>query len=329
MYGEHRRPQPDEVELILCVKHGWLCVPMWRPLVADISRQALTEGLRPIMFRRILKRHVSQVLARVTRSPSFADCQPLVDGLNSVLAFLEGRKLSWARFSEMGKTLVSSGGLSPDLLVSLGQLMGSAQAVNVIFGHAEEAPEPCFCAMCWRFVLNGNKHCRLHRVPIGGIGDERSHQLLQRSDDYWFGRKLSPQFTDRLRRLSSHARKEKLRSCWKEAIETAQIVPWLVRFRPLTLQLVAGRVGKLEGIAVLPALIQALDDHCSEAGVLREQRAAFHCSLLDDRKAIFDLLLRAEAWLGAAAERRASWGGSRVGAGRPEKRLKAAAVGVR
>ena len=63
--------------------------------------------------------------------------------------------------------------------------------------------------------------------------------------------------------------------------------------------------------------------------LIERKRVAFHCSLLDDRKAIFDLLLRAEAWLGAAAERRASWGGSRVGAGRPEKRLKAAAVGVR
>lgn len=327
MYGKNHRLQPDEVELILCVRHGWLRVPMWRPLVVDLSRQALTEGLRPIMFRRILKRHVSQVLASLMPSPGFADCQRLVDGLNSVLAFLKGRKLSWARFSEMGKILVSSDGSSPDLLVSLGQLMGSAQAVNVIFGHAEEAPEPCFCAMCWRFVLNGNKHCRLHRVPIGGISDERAHQLPQRSDDYWFGRKLSPQFADRLRRLSSHARREKLRSCWKEAIETAQIVPWLERFRPLTLQLVAGRVGRLEEMAVLSALIQTLDDHGSETGVLGEQRAAFHRSLRDDRKAIFDLLLRAEAWLGAAAERRASWGGSRVGAGRPEKRLKAVTVG--
>lgn len=328
MYGKHHRPQPDEVEFILCIKHGWLRVPMWRPFVADISRQASAEALRPIIFRRILKEHVSQVLERVVRCPNLADYQWLVDGLNSALAFLNGRKLSWVTFSEMGHALISPGRASPDLLVSLGQLMGAAQAINVIFGYAQEAPVPCFCSMCWRFVLNGNKHCRVHRVPIGGVSEEQSHQLRPRSDDYWFGRKLSPQFTEHLRRLSNQARKEKLRSWWKEAIEAAQIVPWLERYRPLTLQLVVRRVGRLEGAAVLPTLIQALDDHDLEVGVLREQRSAFHRSLLDDRKAVFDLLLRAEAWLGAAAERRAGWGGSRVGAGRPEKRLKRPALEI-
>jgi len=96
------------------------------------------------------------------------------------------------------------------------------------------------------------------------------------------------------------------------------VVPWLERHRPLVWQFVVGHLANLKADAVLPVIIQALDEHNLEVGALREQRAAFHRSLLDDRKAAFDLLLRAEAWLGAAAERRAGWGG-REGAGRPRK----------
>lgn len=328
MYGKHHRPQPSEVQILLCVKHGWLWAPTWCPLVADISQQASGEALKPIVFRKILKRRVSQVLEREVRRPSLEDHQRLVDGLRAALVFLNGRKLSWAAFSEMGYSLSCPGRHAPNLLVSLGQLMGAAQAINVIFGYAEEAPAPCFCSMCWRFVLSGNKHCRAHRVPVGGTSEEQSHQSRPGSDNYWFGRKLAPQFAEHVRRLSNQARKERLRSWWKEAIEAAQIVPWLERHRPLAWQLVVRRVGRLEGTAVLPALIQALDDHDLEVGVLREQRSVFHRYLLDDRKLVFDLLLRAEAWLGAAAERRASWGGSRVGAGRPEKRLKRPTVEV-
>lgn len=328
MYEENTIDQtPSELEVKLCIRHGWLRVPMWLPLVADISQQAAVEALKPIVFRKILKRRVSQTLEREMRRPSLEDHQRLVDGLNSALVFLNGRKLGWEAFGKMGDSLSFPGRTSPDLLMSLGQLMGAGQAINEILGY-KTTPARRFCSMCWRFVLSGKKHCRAHQVPIGVASEKLSHQLRSGSDNYWFCRKLSPQFTEHLRRLSNQARKEKLRSWWKEAIESTQIVPWLERHRPLAWQLVVRRVGRLEGAAVLPSLIQALDDHDLEVGVLREQRSAFHRSLLDDRKAVFDLLLRAEAWLGAAAERRAGWGGSRVGAGRLEKRLKRSAVEI-
>lgn len=329
MYGANTIDHTsDELEILLCVKHGWVWVPTWCPLVADISQQASSEALKPIFFKKILKRRVSQALEREVHRPSLEDHQRLVDGLNSVLVFLSGRKLGWKEFGRMGNSLSLPGRTSPDLLVSLGQLMGAGQAINEILGY-KKTPARRFCSMCWRFVLSGDKHCRAHRVPIGGTSEEQSHQLRPRSDNYWFGRKLAPQFAEHVRRLSSQARKEKLRSWWKEAIEAAQIVPWLERHRPLAWQLVVKRVGRLEGAAVLPALIQTLDEHDLEVDVLREQRSAFHRDLLDDRKAVFDLLLRAEAWLGAAEERRASWGGSRVGAGRPEKRLKRPTVAIK
>ncbi|WP_417663133.1 hypothetical protein [Pseudomonas sp.] len=314
MYVKHHPPPADELEIILGVKHGYLRVPIWRPLVADILQQATVEALKPIVFKRVLKRHVSQVLERMVRCPSLTDQQRLVDGLSSALVFLNRQELSWGAFGEMGHSLSFPGRTSPDLLVSLGQLMGAGQAINEILGY-KKTPVRRFCSMCWRFVLSGKKHCRAHQVPIGGASEKLSHG----PDNYWFCRKLLPQFTEHVRRLSNQARKEKLRSWWKEAIEDAQVIPWLERHRPLTWQLVVRRVGRLEDAAVLPALIQALDDHDLEVGVLREQRSAFHRSLLDDRKAVFDLLLRAEAWLRAAAERRGNWGGSRVGAGRPAR----------
>lgn len=261
------------------------------------------------------------------RRPSLEDHQRLVDGLNSALVFLNGRKLGWEEFGKMGDSLSFSGRTSPDLLMSLGQLMGAGQAINEILGY-KKTPVRRFCSMCWRFVLSGRKHCRAHQVPTGGASGELSHPLRPGSDNYWFCRKLLPQFTEHVRRLSNQARKEKLRSLWKEAIEGAQVISWLERHRPLTWQLVVRRVGRPEGAAVLPTLIQTLDDHDLEVGKPREQRSVVHRDLLSNRKDVFDLLLRAEAWLGAAAERRASWGGSRVGAGRPEKRLKRPTVEV-
>ncbi|SDI29240.1 hypothetical protein SAMN05216272_107322 [Pseudomonas panipatensis] len=314
MHAEGIQRQLEEIEFVLCMRYRWLRVPAWRPLVADIARQAATEALKPIIFRQVLRRHTSRVLEGIERCSDIADRQRLIDGLCSVLVFLNGRKLSWESFSELGHSL-SLSPASPDLLVSLGQLMSLAEAINVVLGYANDPPRPRFCAMCWRFVLSGEKYCRTHRVPVSGTG----WQGRQGHDSYWSGRKLLPQFNDGIRKLSSQARKEQLRSHWKEVVEAAQIVPWLERHRPLVWQFVMGHLANLEGGAVLPVIIQALDEHNLEVGALREQRAAFHRSLLDDRKAAFDLLLRAEAWLGAAAERRAGWGGGREGAGRPRK----------
>jgi hypothetical protein len=169
--------------------------------------------------------------------------------------------------------------------------------------------------MCWRYVLGAGKHCRKHRVPAGGSIGQSS--LV--SDGYWFGRKLSQQFNDHIRVLSNQARKEKLRSQWKEAIGIARVTPWLERYRPRVWRFVVERVGRPNEASVLPAIVRVLDEHGPEFGEMLEQREALHRGLADDRAAVFDLLLRAEAWLGAAAERRDGWGGSRVGAGRPVK----------
>lgn len=302
-----------DVESLLAIRYGWWKVPMWQPLVADIARQAAKESLRPIAFRRILKKHVSEVLAIIEARSNLAEHQNLVEGLRAVIAFTNGRKLSWTDFHEQGCSLSRVSGLaSPDLLVSLGQLMGLARTINVMFGHAEEPIVPCFCSMCWRFVLGGEKYCRTHRVPVGGSGGQKR----QDSDSYWFGRRLASQFCAHIRRLASQARKEKLRSQWVQAIKTGQVDVWLQRYRPLAWSFIAARETKLCGASVVPAIIQTLDEHKLEAGVQREQRRIFHRSLLHDRTAIFDLLLRAEAWLAASAERRSCWGGSRVGAGR-------------
>ncbi|AYF88818.1 hypothetical protein D6Z43_17325 [Pseudomonas sp. DY-1] len=110
-----------------------------------------------------------------------------------------------------------------------------------------------------------------------------------------------------------------MRSQWREAIEIVRVAPWLERYRPHVWQFVIERVGRPGGAFMLPTLIRALDDHSLEIGEMREQRADFHRDLVDDLTAVFDLLLRAEAWLGAAAERRDNWGGGRAGAGRPAK----------
>lgn len=316
MSANRHRWQEDALVLHLCTSHGWLRVGLWRSLVADISWHVGIEALKPIVFRRILKRHVSEQLEKVERCSGLPDAQELIEGLRSASSFLSGRDLSWELFAEKGRSLscVPSHSSLP-ALVSLGKLMALGPAINVLFEYVEAPPAPCFCGMCWRFVLNGEKYCRTHRVPAGKTGQQGRLD----HDDYWFGRKLLPQFAEYIRRLSSQARSEKLRSQWKAVTD---IAPWLERYRPLVWRFVVGRTGKPEDASVLLSVIQALDEHNLEVGVLNEERAVFHSSLLLDRKAIFDLLLRAEAWFGAVAERRASWGGRRVGAGRPEKSVR-------
>lgn len=303
--------QEHALEFHLCTSHRWWRVGMWRMLVADISRHAAKEALSPLVFKKILKRHVLKQMEEVECCSGLAGAQPLLNGLRSANSFLCGRDLSWQAFSDKGRSLSClSGHSSPPALVSLGQLMALAPAINVFFEHADAIPAPSFCAMCWRFVLTGEKYCRVHRVPVAGAGKQSPH----RDDGYWFGRKLSSQFVEHIRRLSSQARRERLRSGWKQV---ADIAFWLERYRPLVWEVVLKRVGRPEEDSVLLVVIQVLDEHSLETGVLKERRTVFHSSLLANRKAIFDLLLRAEAWLGAAAERRANWGGSRIGAGRP------------
>ncbi|NRH26049.1 hypothetical protein [Pseudomonas sp. MS19] len=318
MYANKILWQEHALELHLCKSLGWQRVGMWRPLVVDISRHSVKEAMRPLLFKKILKRHIREQLEGVERCSGLPGGQRLIDGLRSADAFLSGRELSWEAFADKGRSLSNlPGHSSTSALVSLGQLMAMAPAINVFFEYAKAFPAPGFCTMCWRFVLSGEKYCRIHRVPVGGA----VQQSQRDSDSYWFGRKLSPQFDEQLRRLSGHARREKLRSQWKAVTD---IAPWLERYRPLVWRFVVGRTGIPEKASVLPSVIRALDEHSLEVGVLNEQRAVFHSSLLADRKAIFDLLLRAEAWLGAAAERRANWGGRRVGAGRPVKAVRSA-----
>ncbi len=312
--AEGRKVSPLASYLYLA--HGWWLVNEWLPLVVDLSERAAKETLRPVHFRLALKKHVSALIAKVEAFADFPDGSRLISELRSAYAFLSGRDLRWETFAEQGRCLscVSSG--SPlDSIASLGQLMALGPAINAFYGH-REAPSPRrFCAMCWRYVLGPGKHCRKHRVPAGGSIGQSS--LV--SDGYWFGRKLSQQFNDHIRVLSSQARKEKLRSQWKEAIGIARVAPWLERYRPRAWRFVVERVGKPDEASVLPAIVRALDEHGLEFGEMLEQREALHRGLADDHAAVFGLLLRAEAWLGAAAERRDGWGGSRVGAGRPVK----------
>lgn len=323
MEGKRHLLQVDELEFMLSVKHGWLRVPALRPLMADIAQQAAAEALKPIVLKQILKRHVIAYLGSEMRCTDAANHQLLVDGLKSVLSFLSGRRLSWAAFSEMGQSLSCPDGSPSDFLVSLGQLMGMVQPINELFGHAHEASTPTFCSMCWRLVLTGGKYCRVHRVPISGTSESQQLPSRPGTDNYWFGRKLTPLFAEHIRELSIQARKAKLRSSWKESAETRQTIPWLMRYRPLAWQLVVEKMGIPDEALAVPILIQVLDAHDTEGAMLRAQREAFHGTLREDRRAVFDLLLRAEAWLGAASERRSSWGGIRGGAGRPSIASKA------
>lgn len=299
----------------LCKAHGWWRVKEWLPLVVELSEHAAKETLRPVHFRLALKKHVSARIAKIEAFTDFPDGPRLVGELCSASIFLSGRRLRWTAFAEQGRSLSCTSNGSPPLIVSLGQLMALGPEIKVFYGHKASPPSRRFCAMCWRYVLGAGKHCREHRVPAGGSTGHSS----QAGDGYWFGRKLSPQFNDHIRVLSSQARSEKLRSQWREVIGIARVVPWIERYRPHAWRFVVGRVGRPDEASVLPTIVRALDDHGQEFGEVLDRREALHRDLATDRAAVFDLLLRAEAWFGAAAERRASWGGGRAGAGRPAR----------
>lgn len=304
--------QVNSLVFHLCKVHGWWRVKAWVPLVVELSEQAAKETLRPVHFRLALKKHVSALIVEVEAHAELPEGERLIHELSSACTFLGGRELRWATFAKQGRSL-SRSALAP--IVSLGQLMALGPEIKVFCGHKASPPSRRFCAMCWRYVLGAGKHCREHRVPAGGSAGQSS----QARDGYWFCRKLSPQFNDHIRVLSSHARRETLRSRWRKAIEIARVTPWLKRYRPHAWGVVVGRVGRPDEGSVLPAIVRALDDHGPEFGEMLEQREALHRDLVDDHAAVFDLLLRAEAWFGAAAERRAGWGGGRAGAGRPAR----------
>lgn len=310
--GEVEGRQVSLLASYLYLAHGWWLVDEWLSLVVELSDQAAKETLRPVHFRLALKKHVSALIVKVEAHAELPEGARLIQELSSACTFLSGRELGWATFAKQGRSL-SRSALAP--IVSLGQLMALGPEIKVFYGHKASPPSRRFCAMCWRYVLGAGKHCREHRVPAGGSAGQSS----QARDGYWFCRKLSPQFNDHIRVLSSHARRETLRSRWREAIEIARVTPWLKRYRPYVWWFVVERVGIPDEASVLPTIVRALDDHGLEFGEMLKQREDLHRDLMGDRTALFNLLLRAEAWLGAADERRAGWGGGRVGAGRPAK----------
>ncbi len=213
----------------LCQAREWMPVNEWFPLVVDLLGQAAKGALRPVHFRLTLKKYVSELLAKIEAFADFPDGPRLINELRSACTFLSGRELKWATFAKQGRSLCCASSCSPlDSIVSLGQLMALGPAINVFYGHGAAPPSRKFCAMCWRYVLGRGKHCRAHRVPAGGAIGRSSRTR----DGYWFGRKLTSRFNEQISILSGQARREKLRSQWKEAVEIARVAPWLERYRP-------------------------------------------------------------------------------------------------
>ena len=63
-------------------------------------------------------------------------------------------------------------------------------------------------------------------------------------------------------------------------------------------------------------LINFLDLVPKESAGEQSLRIDFHQLLQTDLSAVFTMMCKAEAWMGAASERQKGWGGARKGAGR-------------
>jgi hypothetical protein len=318
-----RSAAAKRLQMLLAIKHGWMRVPAVAQCVESLARLGAERAITPRVFKAVLREANASML-----EPGPARAQQLfgkafVLNLLEVEAFLASKTLSWQTISDYGASLAARSRRKHDYFVSLGQLMVIARSINTELEWARPAAVPTFCGMCWRFTMTDRKYCPMHS-PVaaaaeggGGRRRETGNETIGLGGTYWSARKLLPMFEAQVRTLRGVDRKQLLRSSWRDFAAHGDVSLWLLMHRPHVYGVVASNVADVGPDAAIPALVQALDSVPGESRQERNARRVFHGYLEDDAAAVFDMVLRAEAWLSAANERTSRWGGARAGAGRP------------
>jgi hypothetical protein len=310
------------LQFLLSVR-GWMRVPSVAQCVESLAHLGSERAITPRVFKTVLRHANASLLEFGPARAQQMFGRDFAMSLLEVDAFLASSTLSWQTIADYGASLAARSRRKHDYFVSLGQLMVLARSINAELQWTRPVAMPTFCGMCWRFTMTDRKYCPMHSPApsVEGVGHIRQRKMADEStassDTYWAARKLLSTFTTRLRVLRGVDRKHLLRSSWKVFVARGDMGLWLLLHRPHVYEAVALPLADVGPDELVATLVRVLDSVPTESRQERQARQVFHHYLDDDLVAVFEMVLRAEAWLSAAHERRSKWGGARVGAGRP------------
>lgn len=314
----------SRLRLLLQARHAWRPIPILEPLIDRFAESGASGPITLRMFKDELyevNRRIHDSLGRLTLGGEAGES--FKNDLAYVLPLLKSRNTSWADISAAGRHLATDDeGSHHGYFVSLGKLMWLGRRINSEVGRLREPSVPCFCGLCWRIVVTSGKYCAVHAPTSRGEPRRKlkagpSVHSAIRHESYWASRKLKPAFEAHYRWITSRSRAKGLRSSWRAAVNGQMIAEWLEEHRPKVHALVKTSIRKYRHQDIIAVIVRALDRVSGESGQERNRRDQIEKIFCQDLGAVFELILRAEAWLDASDERRCNWGGSRQGAGRP------------
>lgn len=304
------------LSFVLCSKYCWLRVPVVLVAIKNIELAGGKKAVTPREFKAILAELNERVLRGNISGPYGSEGRQFVSIAEEVSEFLNSKTLSWEKIAEYGRELESSRSGGFDYFVSLGQLMMLCREINIVLGWMPKPWAPSFCDVCWRFVMGKRKRCSIHtQVDYSGFlrGSKSDAEREACRDNYWSARRLAPTFLQNLRFISSVDKRELRRSGWRDAISRGDLADWLKRNRPIVYGLLESEIRNAPLGGIVPLLVERLDYVEGESLVEKKCREEFHAKLVSNRRDVFDMVRRAEAWLSAQAARRSNWGGVRKG----------------
>lgn len=308
---------PDtRLSVVLHIKYRWVRV---LDILGTIKSLELAGGVKAVTLMRF-KRILAELIGRELRTKRVglgeAENLRFHAIAEDVAKFLNSKTLSWEKIEEYGQELASGRNGGFDYFISLGQLMMLCRVINVVLGWKPEPWTPSFCSVCWRFVMSNRKYCSKHaQVDYSGLLQwDRSDAVSERGpDNYWSARRLAPSFLQSLRSIALVDKRELRRSGWRDAISRGDVANWLKSHRPMVYGFLEPKIRSASPEDVMYLLIAELDFVEGESAIENRRRADFHEQLVGNRRDVFDMVQRAEAWFSAQAERRSNWGGVRRG----------------
>ncbi len=314
-----------DFQVLLSVKYRWVRVRSVAHAVDALAQRGAAQAITPRVFKSVLREVNSTLLAVDPARLQQAFGKAFLATLEEVDGFLASRTLSWQTISDYGVRLIARSRRRHDYFVSLGQLMVLARDINREMEWSRWPSSPDFCRMCWRFTMTDHKYCAIHRPGVSAsphgrapVAETTLNKLAPR-DTYWSARKTRSTFSTQVRKLQSLARKHLLRSSWKASAARGDVSLWLLMNRPRVYAMCTAALRRVGTDEAISTLVDVLDCVPGESRQERGIRSVFHSYLAGDVAAMFDMTLRAEAWLAAVEERRVQWGGARAGAGRPRR----------
>ena len=327
-----------DLELALMVRRP-NCSQLLSPIVKSIGKAFSTRAATPASLADAVVPHMEvwlkdiqafdqsrrDRLARFGGTPKRAndlstmtdlDNRDVQDSLKTFKSKLEAKGLTWQCIRSASEGLSVSGSAFDDFLKALDFLL--ERAVHfALFPIARVQ----YCSRCWRLVTGGHKRCQMHasdkrapRAPVSSgttaSSAPASARVLEgRSRSRSFSYRLGIEFVQSCEAFEKRARTTKQRDSWRLSLCGGEHWIWLEANRPMLIRHLLDP--EMRRLADIPDICRRLNVDSFSREKSDALTDTFYADFANDHAYVFNMLLRAEAWL-VAAQPRLVRGGKRA-----------------